>query len=187
MNQLLNIDEIIGENKRQENDKLHIFESVLEQCHKLIQRHNKDRIRDMTYTVPAFIFGKPKYNVDILRNYLIWHLQDNGLYVEIIDRYHLYISWKETDINLEKYMNRKTQIENQHKSLYMIDQGPSYSGVTVGGEDRSRFEMMKYRQDRQREIQEERQKRFDIQKSRFQSPHLMPSGPRLGSGLGLGL
>ena len=54
MNQLLDIDELISENKRQENNRLDLFESILTQCHALIKRNNKERIRDMHYKVPAF-------------------------------------------------------------------------------------------------------------------------------------
>lgn len=171
MEQLLDIDDLIGENKRQENNRLGVFEGILSQCHKLIQKGNKERIREMTYTIPGFVFGKPKYNVDVLRNYLIYHLRDNGLRVDVLDRYHIYISWKETDINLERYMNRKTLIENRHSSIYMLERGPS----SVGGGDtdaHSRFQMLKFRQERQKEIQQERQQRFDMQKQRLPMPDI---------------
>lgn len=174
MEQLLDIDELIGENKRQEGNRLGIFEGILVHCHKLIQRRNRERIREMTYTIPALVPGKPKYNIDILRNYIVWHLMDNGLKVMVLDRYHIYISWKETDINLERYMNRRTLIENQNKSLYMIDRGPGAEAgamqPAINRNMRNRFEMMKYRQERQKQIQQERQQRFDLQKQRLPMP-----------------
>lgn len=176
MEQLLDIDDIITENKRQENNRLSLFASMLTQCHNLIKKNNKERIREMTYTIPGFVFGKPKYNVDVLRNFIVWHLKDNGLRVEILDRHHIYISWKETDINLEKYMNRRTVIKNSHSSIYMLNRGPNngLSGVQpmINRETRNRFEMMKYRQDRQKQIQGERQDRFDQQKQRLPLPDM---------------
>ena len=119
----------------------------------------------MYYTIPAFVLGKPKFNVDVLRNYLVWHLRDNGLRVDILDRYHLYISWKETDIDLERYMNRRTLIEHRSNLL----EGPSQPAIT--SDVRDRFQMMKFRQERQRQIQEERQGRFDHQKTRLPLPY----------------
>jgi len=174
MDQLLDIDDLIGENKRQENNRLGVFEGILSQCHKLIQKNNKERIREMTYTIPGFVFGKPKYNVDVLRNYLVHHLRDNGLRVDVLDRYHVYISWKETDINLERYMNRKTLIENRHSGIYMLERGPSADGGPIpgGGNARNRFQMLKFRQDRQKEIQQERQQRYNMQKQRLPMPDM---------------
>lgn len=180
MDQLLDIEELIGENKRQESNRLGVFEGILAQCHKLIHKNNKERIREMTYTIPAFVFGKPKYNVDVLRNYLVYHMRDNGLRVDILDRHHIYISWKETDIDLEKYMNRKTLIENRHSSLYMLDRGPGAEGGDITGgvrrapnrDTRNRFEMLKYRQERQKQLQNERQSRFDQQRQRLAMPDI---------------
>lgn len=172
MDQILDIDDLIGENKRQENNRLSLFEGMLVQCHKLIKKKNKERVREMIYTIPSFVFGKPKYNVDVLRNYLVSHLRDNGLRVDIQDRYHIYISWKETDINLEKYMHRRTMIENRHSSIYMLDRGPNNGPLAINGQTRDRFEMMKYRQERQRQIQGERQNRFSQQKHRLPMPDM---------------
>jgi hypothetical protein len=180
MDQLLDIDELIGENKKQENTRLSLFEGILTQCHKLIQKNNKERIREMYYNIPSFVFGKPKYNVDVLRNYIVWHLKDNGLRVDVLDRYHLYISWKETDINLEKYMGRKTLIDNRHSSIYMLEAGEQIIRPTR--ETRNRFEMMKYRQERQKQIQSERQQRFDSQKTRLHGLQADPTGDGDGDG-----
>jgi hypothetical protein len=159
MNQLLDVDDLVQENKRQENNRLDVFENLLVQCHNLIKRHNKNRIREMEYTIPAFVLGKPKYNIDILRNYLVHHLRDNGLKVTILSPYHIYISWKEEDIDLSKFVHRKTLIDNRTSSLYMIDQ------VSHPRIDRSRIEMLKFRQEKQRQLQEERQQRFMFQKA----------------------
>ena len=128
MNQLLDIDELISENKKQESNRLDLFKTVLTQCHGLIKRHNKERIREMYYKIPAFIYGKPKYDMDVLRNYLVYHLEDNGLMVKIIDRYHLYVSWKESDIDLDKYMNRKSNIRNRYNNVYDNGLGPLSGG-----------------------------------------------------------
>lgn len=158
MDQLLDIDGLVQENKRQESNRLGIFESVLVKCHSLIKRYNKNRIRDMEYTIPTFILGKPKFNMDILRNYLVHHLRDNGLKVEVLSPCLLYISWKEEDIDLSKYMHRKVLIDNRHSSLYMID---SVSQPM----DHDRMNMLKFRQDKQRQLIAERQQRFELQKN----------------------
>jgi hypothetical protein len=184
MDQLLDIDEIISENKRQENNRLSLFESILVQCHALIKRNNKDRIREMTYKIPAFVYGKPKFDIDVLRNYLIHHLRDNGLRVDIIDRYHIYVSWKETDIDLNRYMQRKTVIHTRHNSSRVLDNG---TGPLSSPSDRyemmkfrqnkqrlmgknlppSRFDILKFRQQQQQKIKHERSNRFKMQQQQF--------------------
>ena len=184
MDQLLDIDELISENKRQENNRLSLFESILVQCHALIKRNNKDRIREMTYKIPAFVYGKPKFDIDVLRNYLIHHLRDNGLRVDIIDRYHIYVSWKETDIDLSRYMQRKTGIKRRNDSSRMLDNG---TGPLSSPNDRfelmkfrqnqqrllnnsqqpSRFEMLQMRQKKQQQMKQERASRFKLQQQQF--------------------
>ena len=184
MDQLLDIDELISENKRQENNRLSLFESILVQCHALIKRNNKDRIREMTYKIPAFVYGKPKFDIDVLRNYLIHHLRDNGLRVDIIDRYHIYVSWKETDIDLSRYMQRKTVIKSRNDSSRMLDNG---TGPLSSPNDRfelmkfrqnqqrllnnsqqpSRFEMLQMRQKKQQQMKKNRADRFKLQQQQF--------------------
>jgi hypothetical protein len=166
MNQILDVDELVSENKRQEGNRLNVFETILVRCHDLIKRHNKDRIREMKYTITPFVYGKPRYDVDVLRQYLIHHLKDNGLKVVELDRYHLYISWKETDINLSKYCQRKTLIDNRNNDMYMVE------GISKPINP-DRLRMMQFRQEKQKELQEERKKRFDFQKTR------MPPLPQL--------
>jgi hypothetical protein len=167
MNQLLDVNELVSQNKKQEGNRLNLFESILVQCHALIKRHNKDRIREMRYTLQPWVYGKPKFDVDVLRKYLIHHLKDNGLKVIELDRYHLYISWKETDIDLSKYVQRKLQIDNRDMNLYMLE------GVSTPLNP-SRIQMMKFRQEKQRQLQEERKQRFEVQKER------MPPLPDIG-------
>jgi hypothetical protein len=173
MNELLDIGELVQENKRQESTKLSVFEEVLKRCHVLIKKYNKERIREMNYTIPHMILGKPKFDMSVLRNYLIYHLRDNGLKVEVLDNDDpdcnvLYISWKETDIDLSKYLNRKTVINNRGTSIYNIEQ-PS---LRLGKEQSSskQLDMLKFRQEKQKEILREREERFSLHKARMPQP-----------------
>lgn len=160
MDQLLDIGELVQQNKKQEQNRLGIFESQLAICHNLIKRHNKNRIREMEYTIPTMVLGKPKFDVDVLRRYLIHHLEDNGLLIRVLDRYNIYISWKETDIDLTKFMKRKREIEKRNNNLYLVDQ-------VAPPMDQRKIELMKFRQDRQRQLKEEREQRFAYQRARM--------------------
>lgn len=162
MNQLLDVGELVAENKRQESNRLDLFESILIGCHDLIKRHNKQRIREMYYNIPPWVYGKPKYDINILRRYLVHHLRDNGLKVEEseMDPYCLYVSWKETDIDLSKFVKRKSQINSRQENLYMIDNvSPPINA--------QQMKMLQFRQDKQKQLQQERKQRYEMQKNRM--------------------
>jgi len=111
------------------------------------------------------ILGKPKYDVHVLRNYLVHHLRDNGLRVDILSDLVLYISWKETDIDLAKYLNRKTIIDNRAGNVYNINSCPV--SVRPSGALKDQLDMLKFRQERQRKLASEREARFKLQKARY--------------------
>lgn len=169
MDRLLDITELVAQNKSQEQIRLNIFESQLSTIHNLIKRRNANREREMIYTVPTMVMGKPKFDVDILRNYLYINLSDNGLKVDIQDRYHMYISWKETDINLGKYLQKKANLAQKHKSLYMED-------MVAKPISQEQIDMLKFRRTKQQQIQrqtqEDRQLRFEMQRARMPQPDL---------------
>lgn len=175
MNELLDITELVKENKRQESNRLSVFEEILKKCHSLIRKYNRERIREMHYTIPRMILGKPKYDLGVLRNYLVHHLRDNGLRVDTISDNVLYISWKETDVDLSKYLNRKTIIDNRNSSLYNVEgMGP---GVGVGPSLRldrgqtdtlkEQIDMLRFRQEKQLEIKRAREGRYQLQAARL--------------------
>ena len=165
MNQILDIGELVQENKRQENNRMSVFEEVLRNCHSLIKRYNKQRIREIHYSIPPMILGKPKYDLHVLRNYLVHHLRDNGLRVDQLSDTVLYISWKETDIDLAKYLHRKTIIDNREGNVYDINSCPT--NVRPAGALKDQLDMLKFRQERQRKLAQEREERFQYQKARY--------------------
>jgi hypothetical protein len=159
MNRLLDLETLLHENKTRERFQLETFESVLVQCHDVISRHNReDRVRECTFHVPPFIFGKPPYDYNVLVNYLIHHLTDNGLLAKYqVDTGKLYISWRDEDIDVDKYIKRKTIVNSQNQpfsenNVKLIDNMP------VNGD--------KYNQAKRLQRQREREFRLSIQKNR---------------------
>ncbi len=170
MNELLDIGELVQENKRQESNRLSVFEEVLKKCHNLIKKYNKERIREMNYTIPHMILGKPKFDMSVLRNYLIHHLRDNGLKVEVIADNVLYISWRETDIDLSRYLNRQTIINNRNTSLYNIEQPSLRLDRASMPSMAQQIDMLKFRQEKQKEMLREREMRFSLHKALMPQP-----------------
>jgi len=164
MDTFLDIQELVKERRKHENGRLQIFKTVLQQCYNIIKRYNKEKIYEMDYKIPLFVLGCPKYDIDALKNYLLYHLKDNGLKVIVLkDGYTLYISWKETDIDLEKYLTRKRSME---QNLCMDQEGMPRQAKT----EQVSLSTLKYRQEKQRQLQEARQNRFENQRERWPVP-----------------
>jgi hypothetical protein len=155
MDKLLDIHELVQNNKKREIIQLSIFAEILSKCHNSIKKHNLEHkdLKDMYYEIPQYIFGKPKYDAEVLRNYLIYHLRDNGLLVILSAPWTLYISWRETDIDIEKYMKRRQRIDGN-----MRDMAP-LMGITPAKDPF--VDTFKTRQERQKELQQNRDNRIN--------------------------
>ena len=164
---LLDLDEILRDNKERSRSKLKLFANILDQCFDQIKRYNKEhKVKECTFTVPAFKFGHPPYDLDVLVNYLSYNLRDNGLYCEyIVKTNQLYICWKEEYINFEKYKKRKMRLNptsshgeiissspkqtQRHRQIQAQQpSAPSYFGLMGGpvNAEKSRGARMKQRQ-----------------------------------------
>ena len=162
MDTFLDIQALVDERRKHENIRLMTFKSILKKCYDTIKRYNKEKIYEMDYKIPTYLIGAPRYDFEILKNYLIHHLTENGLKVMMLDDgYTIYISWKETDINLEKYLNKKKTAE---KDLCMKADGFPIETVQTNTVSPS---TMKFRQEKQLQLQKERQERLLFQKNRF--------------------
>lgn len=164
MDTFLDVQALVDERRKHENGKLNIFKKVLQQCYAQIKRYNKDKIYEMDFKIPVFIIGAPIYDVQALKNYIIYHLTDNGLKVILLaDGLTVYISWKETDIDIEKYLKKKKTVS---VSLFNVDGMPVTTNVTSTVSPLT----MKFRQEKQKQLQEERANRFNVQTNRFSAP-----------------
>jgi len=121
MNKILDLEELLYENKRRERNKLEIFEHILKNCHTQINRYNKEhKVKNCHFSVPIMIAGKPPYNFNVLVNYLLYHLKDNGLFARFLPATNqIYISWDESHLNLKRYEHRKERInKDKYASAY---------------------------------------------------------------------
>lgn len=156
--EFLDLTELIRENKKRENVRLELFREILKKCHATIKNKNKTRVTCMYYEIPQFVPGYPTFDINALRDYLVYHLRQNGLKVIIQrDLRTIYISWSEIDLDLETYYYNQTMREHQTQN-------------TTGAPGAISIETMKFRQKRQQELKEERERRFEYQQSRFAKP-----------------
>jgi hypothetical protein len=164
MDTFLDLQSLVDEKRKQDNGRLDTFKKILQQCFAQIKRYNKDKIYEMDFKIPRFQLSVPRYDIETLKNYLVHHLTDNGLKVIILaDGYTLYISWKETDINLEQYLKKKQTLAT---SIFNLDGTPITTEDTATVSPMTMF----YRQAKQQQMMTDRENRFSMQRSRFQAP-----------------
>jgi len=142
MNMLLDINALVRKDKHIEKHTLSTFEGVLRHVHDLIKRYNHEQVKQMNYTVPKYVFGKPMYDVHVLANFLCHHLQDNGLYVKRVSPVELYISWNDKDINIDRFVNRKSQIDREGKNIH----------VGQAARPANPIDVLRFRQERQKQL-----------------------------------
>jgi hypothetical protein len=157
MDTLMDLSELVLEDKKKEKTELDLYRQILKSCHNMIRLKNKIGYKQIIYDIPPLLWGKPKYDIDILRNYLVDHLIENGFYVVVRDRHTIYICWDEKFLDLDKFYRNKSRIEDDYQQTMV----PSAFPTNV---DRN---TMEFRQQKQRELQLEREKRFAFQKNRF--------------------
>jgi|SRR3989344_3982179 len=157
MNELLDLESLIRSNRGRDTSKLDVFRDILKQCHQVIERYNREEhIRECFFSVPSFVFGKPPYDMQVLVNFLLHHLRDNGLFAEYLEeKQKIYISWRSEDIDENKYFNRKNQIDDRRR----------YNNATENIIDPERHHnVLKLQRAREREF------RADLQRKRRPPP-----------------
>ena len=110
---ILNLESLIYEQKSRTRAKLNVFEHMLEQCHSQIKRYNSEfKLSECYYSIPLVITGIPACDMPNLINFLVYRLTENGLYSKYVpETNQIYISWKEDDIDLNKYLILKKNVQ----------------------------------------------------------------------------
>jgi hypothetical protein len=163
----INLEDLVKVNRKKEQNMLNLFKEILHKCHELIKNKNSIGYKHLIYDIPLLIFGKPKYDIIVLRNYLVHHLSNNGFYVEILGNGRsIYVNWDEKYIDLEKFYQTKKIYDDCNSRLLNGTAGP----------DNIDRRTMIFRQQQQRKqereqrfekIAQSRKSRFEFQKHRF--------------------
>ncbi len=136
MDKLLDLNEIIYDSKSRERGKLKLFEDILSKCHSQIKRYSREhKARECKFPVPFMVPGHPPYDAQVLINYLVYHVSDNGLYAKYIQSENkIYISWKDEDINIEKYQKRQFRIKrSKASSVFKLESQDKNKNKNKGG------------------------------------------------------
>lgn len=117
---LLNLDELHSRHDKTEENRLKIFRGILKSCHNKIRKFNLEfNKQDCLFEPPVFIIGKPPYNYLELINYMITSLRKNGVRAEwLSSKKAIYISWRKSDTDLNKYHSHFTNMANVSNIMY---------------------------------------------------------------------
>jgi hypothetical protein len=105
----INLKHLLNIKERKESIKLGVFLEVLNRCFTMIEKRAAEGKEWMVYHVPSFLTGKPIYDANELKHYLITKLLENGLGVWDNGPRSLTISWREQDINMNQYLKKESQ------------------------------------------------------------------------------
>ena len=115
-NEKLNLDDLFNTQKNVEDNKIKIYQKILQRVHKKIKTISRSRKceKHCFYHVPEFVLGVPIYDTSTCITYIIDKLLDNGFHVRYIHPNMLFISW-------QHYIPYHTRMELKKKKGIKID------------------------------------------------------------------
>ena len=127
-NERIDMEELYERKQKEEAKRREIYNKILTRVHKQIKSVSKKRNADSFtfYVVPEFIFGIPKYDLNLCIAHVMNELEENGFLVKFIQPNMIFISWehyvpsykreeykKETGITIDKYGNKIKEETNE--------------------------------------------------------------------------
>ena len=129
----VNIDELYEKKRKQDLNKLDLFNKILNRIHVKIKTTSRQKVDEQAcwFLVPETIIGVPRYDQAGCIAYLISKLQTNGFNVRYIHPNLLFISWnhwvpsyvrteikKKTGITLNEYCKK---VEEEDPDVKLIE------------------------------------------------------------------
>lgn len=106
--------EAINLQKRQISRLVELKKVIINKLAEKISNLSKNGQLKFIYSVPPYIFGFPKYNIDDLSDYVLQSLIKEGYCAVKIDTYKIFISWDIKDVNyfIKEKKKKKKQLES---------------------------------------------------------------------------
>ncbi len=96
MSKMINIDDLHREQDRREDNKMEIYNTILEMVHQKIKFTSKiSKDKFCLYSVPTYVYGLPLFDINNCIIYLTKKLTDNGFDIRYTHPNLLLISWIE--------------------------------------------------------------------------------------------
>jgi len=118
-NKFINILDLHRTLNEKNQKKIECYEKVLEICHKRIKLSNNNNSLRLVFEIPEFIYGYPLFDLNECIKYLLNNLKLNGFLVKYYFPKILYISWDFKEINMQKELidKQNIQLEKQEKII----------------------------------------------------------------------
>ncbi len=96
MSKMINIDDLHREQDRREDNKMEIYNTILEMVHQKIKFTSKiSKDKFCFYSVPTYVYGLPLFDINNCIIFLTKKLTDNGFDIRYTHPNLLLISWIE--------------------------------------------------------------------------------------------
>jgi|TARA_X000000368_G_scaffold418890_1_gene420567 hypothetical protein len=107
----INLDELFTKDKTNNNNKTKVYQKILQRVHNKITLTSRQRnnLKCCWYLIPEFIFGLPKYNIQLCTQYLMEKLDENGFIVKYTYPNLIFISWNHYIPDYERMTIKKEQ------------------------------------------------------------------------------
>lgn len=116
---ILDLHRTINEKNLKKNE---CYEKVLDICHKRIRLANDNNSLRLIFEIPEFIYGYPLFDLNACIKYLLNSLKLNGFLVNYYFPKILYISWDFKEIDMQKDIIDKKNIELEKKQQIINNQ-----------------------------------------------------------------
>tara|TARA_Y100000588_G_C14195410_1_gene899955 strand:- start:872 stop:1420 length:549 start_codon:yes stop_codon:yes gene_type:complete len=126
----INLDELFNRKRKVEENKIKVFQTILNRIHKKIKVTSRQKYDDQFcfYIVPEFLVGVPTYDVASCTSYIINKLRENGFFVKYTHPNLIFVSWKkwiphykrleykkQTGIKIDGFGNRVKEERKEEK------------------------------------------------------------------------
>jgi hypothetical protein len=132
---LLQPNELYGQRRSKDTSRLRAYNKILEQIHHRIRVISKlpQSPCYLIYTVPPFVFGLPKLDLEDCVVYLVFQLRQGGFDIRFTYPNMIYISWM------------------HHEKSYLIEQSPIMLAM-IGSAERAKAEQEQKEREKRRKV-----------------------------------
>tara|TARA_B100000902_G_scaffold364585_1_gene384673 strand:+ start:392 stop:823 length:432 start_codon:yes stop_codon:yes gene_type:complete len=134
----LNMKELYSTIDEKVRNRMELYDSVLQKCHKRIKYNSTLERTYCFYQIPEFIIGVPLYDVGELRLYIMNSLKKNGFKLIYVEPNWLFISWemkgtkKLIEDGAKNYKQTKV-VKNDYRSVDTFKPSGIYDEATMMG------------------------------------------------------
>lgn len=121
---VLNPSSLYKEEARRDATRIRIYNTILQQIYNKVKKTSQipGNEKSLTYVVPEFIPGTPRFDMGDAILYIVWNLRNASYTVEYTHPNFLFISWKSHDEYYKQVESPWSQVLANARSLVLTGQ-----------------------------------------------------------------